>query len=1355
MNRVRMQSKFLAALLAILMVLSVVVALPAAAEETAAPVSAEKVLYSLDMSKAGALDATATAEWLAKNNGFAMTATNTNTIDADGFYKITKDGVVMSNGAPNDFFNLLAGWYPGYNTPGKTYEISMDLRLDKKAPYPRTSSSTGNFVYKAADGTEYGTLWTDESGYSFFAARVSGNYESLFRIGMVDGQMYLFAESGAYNVKANNYKTAGNVYVKDAKGNKIYVAEDGGELTGSNLDKFGLAFVINPETAYAIEVGGVYALRIVYELNKYATSSANGGETTVKAHLYVKGENDAEETYLGFSTWSSKANSAANGFRISDAAGVASFANVKVTVDEPATVVWSADLSKFGASSNGEATNSNVKSGYLNTVFAFAGSTLATSTPGGSAKLVGGLFNAGSNGTSIVANGTYSPFADLLTGNFTYKGQKLDATFIEFDYMLGTEFSYSGRSDAATVGGTSYTIVTDYAANGGGTYNLRFRSGGKNETQLFRVSPNGYLFTADLESAVTTTKTGVDGYLYYMDGETKVFFDANGYRYKLNGDEKIYIDDTSAAAPAVSDLSIGGSATPAKLDQAYKLTKGTTYRVGVKNVVESVSAGVSTIKQTVYIKAPGDTEWTLVGTSTQKWYDSTASGYAADLQIIWASGANNMMFGGNMVAYACVNGQHVEGYTTTETVLSDTGLLIERTSCSLCGRDEAKRNGVIYTPQKVTSTCETSYTLWTATDGSGKTFITDVTEGSHTYGSSDGVCTKCQEYRYMPGSKKREYTSFGIATGLENAPQYDNATGHLVAPNGGMALIKPKLDLNPRSPFVMTLEFKLTEAILNKESSNSSWPLLSYQASRDGGNVISEFVGVHEVDNKPVLMLGTYTDRPLKTLEYGEWYTLQIAVVPESRENIEYDDKNNPKNHQADARIYLDGEMLGEKYDFPFCPGTLVTGNVRVGIQTAGSHYRFGWEARYVDFQQTDLAGAYTLQNSNEVINIRYDRFQTGSPSHSSARANMGTTLSTFRPTAVVGDKVKYGILPSGYKTVSLSTLRANGEEFGLSGKKYEIGVKFAVPNTDANEDGKIDAIASGAQNLVRLSKYGESISSILLAYRSSEYSNKGQIYAKTHDLYDNTGAPITILREFDENGVPSEMLDLRVVVDEAKNTYSVYYNGEAAYYWLDDVFTAFVNVPMPLNGAGSTGKTTYGSITKADAVAANITGEYQYMRLFREIATVALEEVSVKLIPDSDVELVGTQVKAADFTTSGGFDLRFIFGLDDLYKESVQFDVKAYKNGQYVGSQSSEPVTTVFSAIKTGDDTKLYAYECTEGDYLTAVKVVGIDEATSSDIYTFEITAYLVGKGGKAISPRTYIVSCNGVGGNIRTVGK
>lgn len=1347
MRQGKLSSKALAALLAILMVLSVVVALPAAAEENAAPVSAEKVLYSLDMSKAGALDATATAEWLADNNGFATTATNTNTIDADGFYKIAKGNVIMSNGAPSDFFNLLAGWYPGYETPGKTYEISMDFRLDKESTYTRDTSAT----YVAGNGTTYDKLYTEESGHSFFAARIGGNYNSLFRIGTVDGKSYLYAESNSDTVNPDNYKTLGNVFVKDAEGNRIYVADDSGSVSGN----FGLSFIIDPERSYAVEAGNVYALRIVYELTKYATSNANGGETTVNAHLYVKGENDAEETYLGSTTWTSKANSVANGFRLSDASGMVSFANVKVTVDEPATVVWSADLSKFGPSANGEATKSNLDSGYLNKAFALCGSNLAYSSVGNSAKLVGGFFHGGSNGSSIVANGTYSPFADLLTGNFTYKGQKLDATFIEFDYKLGTDFSASGRPDAATVGGEEFTIVNDHAVKDGASFNLRFRSGdGKNNnnTQLFRISANGYLYTTDLESNISTTATGVDGYLYYMNGETKVFFDADGYRYTLNGDVKSYIDDTSAAAPTVSGLSIGGSVNPAKLNQAYKLTKGTTYRIGVKNVVESVSAGISTIKQTVYIKAPGDTEWTLVGTSTQKWYDSTTSGYDANYAIIWAAGCSGMMFGGNVVAYACVDGQHVEGYATTETTLSDTGILVERTSCSLCGRDEAKRNGVVYTAEEITSTCEDSYTLWTAADNSGKTFITDVTEGSHTYGSSDGVCTKCQEYRYMPGSKKREYTSFAIAEGLDNAPHYDNATGHLVAPNGGMALIKPKLDLNPRSPFVMTLEFKLTEAIVNNTSKNSAWPLLSYQASRDGGNVISEFVCVHEVDNKPVLMLGTYTDRPLKTLEYGEWYTLQVAVVPESKETLELNAQEKVINHEADARIYLDGEMLGEKYDFPFCPGTLLTGNVRVGVQTANSYYRFGWEARRVGFQQTDLAGAYTQQNSNEIINLRYDRFQTGSPSHNSARAVMGTTLTGYRPTAVVGGK--YGILENNtYKTISLSTLRENGEEFGVSGKKYEIRVKFAVSNADADENDRPDALASAGQNLVRLSKYADSIQSTLLHYRSW-----GQIYAVTgagtFDLVDAAGNQINFTCDFDEDGVPTKITDLRIVVDEANNVYSVYVDGTVAYYEVDDQLLPFANLPMKLNQAGGTGKTTYGSITKADAVAAGINGEYQYVRFFRDMTAVALEEVSVKLIPDSDVELIGTQVKTADQNGTNKFDLRFIFGVDDIYAKSINFAVKAYKNGEYVGEQLAAPTTTVYTGVNADGNT-VYAYECTEGDYLAALKLVGVEETTESDVYTFEITSYTVDGDDKTIAENTYIVSCNGLGGNVRTVGR
>ena len=1345
MRQGKISSKALAALLAILMVLSVVVALPAAAEETA-PATTEKVLYSLDMSKAGALDATATAAWLAANNGFATTTTTTNTIDADGFYKIAQSNRVISNGAPSDFINLLAGWYPGYDTPGKTYEISMDLRIDKADGYVRPSSSADYFKYVDESGNEYTTLYTDESGWSFFAARVGGNYDSLFRIGAIDGQAYLFAESATGTVNASNYKELGNVYVKDADGNKIYVAEDGGALTGADTGKFGLAFIIDPENAYAIEKDSVYSLRIVYELGKYT-----GAETAIKAHLYVKGEGDAEETYLGYSDWSSKTGSAANGFRLSDAGGYVSFANVKVTVDEPATVVWSADLSKFGASSNGNATNTNLKNGYAANVFALAGQTLASSTIGGSAKFVDGLFNGGSNGTSIKADGSYSPFGDLLTGNFLYKGEKLTSTFIEFDYKLGTDFSYSGRSDSATVAGTNYTIVTDYAANGGGTYNLRFRSNNKNDYQLFRISPNGYLFTTDLESTVTSTATGVDGYFYYMDGENKVYFDAEGYRYTLNGDAKNYIDDTSAAAPAVSGLSIIGCANPATIAQAYMLTKGETYRVGVKNVVESVSGGISTIKQTVYIKAPGDTEWTLVGTSTQYWYDETAYGSNANYQIIWPAGTGNMMFGGNMVAYACVDGQHVDGYTTTETVLSDTGFLIEKTSCTLCGKSTAKKDGVFYTSQAVApSACEDSYTLWTATNGSGKTFITDVTEGSHSYATTDGLCSKCNTYVYMPNIAKRTGTSLAIASDLDNKPVYDSTTQTIKAPNGGMALCFPVNTLNPRSPFIMTLEFKLTAAIENNTSKNNAWPLLSYQVGNGTASVLAEYVGVHVVDDQLKLMLGTYTNRPIATIEYDTWYTLQVAVVPDSDENIKYNNNGDPYS-TSDARIYLNGEQIGEKYDFSFVYDVAQTGNVRVGVQTAQSYYRFGWEARYVDFQQTDLAGAYTLQNSNEVINLRYDRYQTASPSHSNARPNMGTTLSAFRETEVVGGK--YGILSTaGYKTMSLSTLLASGEEFGVSGKKYEINVKFAVPDTDADGDGVVDALPKGTQNLVRLSKYGDSIQSTLLAYRSW-----GQIYANGRDLYTSAGDQINILREFDENGVPTSILDLRVVVDEKNNTYSVYADGKVTYYWESGEvgvgrFLPAINLTMPLNQNGGTGKTTYGSITMADAAAANITGTYQYVRFFREIATTAVEEISVALIPDSDVELIGTQVKTADQTETNGFDLRFVFGIDDVYANAVNFDIKAYKNGEYIGKQETS-ATSVFTGVNAGNST-IYAYQCTEGDYLAAVKVLGVTETTADDIYTFEITAYLV-DGTTTTTAKTYTVSCNGLGGNVRTVAK
>ena len=665
--------------------------------------------------------------------------------------------------------------------------------------------------------------------------------------------------------------------------------------------------------------------------------------------------------------------------------------------------------------------------------------------------------------------------------------------------------------------------------------------------------------------------------------------------------------------------------------------------------------------------------------------------------------------------------------------------LPEDFTCELCGVT-AKMNGVVYTSQAVTTTCEGSYTLWTATNGSGKTFITDVTEGAHSYATTDGRCSKCNTYAYMPDIARRSGTSLAIASGLDNKPAYDSTTQTIKAPNGGMALCYPLNDLNPRSPFIMTLEFKLTEAIVNNTSMNNAWPLLSYQVGNGSTSVLAEYVGVHVIDGQLKLTLGTYTNRPIATIEYDTWYTLQVAVVPAS--------DTEATSSTSDARIYLNGEQIGEKYDFGFVTGVAQTGNVRVGIQTAQSYYRFGWEARYVDFQQTDVEGAYTLQNNNQVINIRYDRYQTASPSHSNARANIGTTMSTFRPASVVDGK--YGILEgANYKTMSISTLLASGEEFGLSGKKYEINVKFAVPNTDADEDGVVDALPKGTQNLVRLSKYGETVQSVLLAYRSY-----GDIYAVNKDLFYQNGNPISILRDFDENGVPSSVLDLRVVVDEKNNTYSVYADGDVAYYWNGDEFTPFVNMPMPSKGV--TGK-AYGEITKAEAIEAqenvkeNSSVNYQYVRFFREITKVALEEVSIALLPDSDVELIGTQVKTVDQTTSGGFDLRFVFGVDDIYAKSVNFNINAYKNGEYIGKQETS-ATTVYTGIDANGSI-VYAYQCTEGDYLAAVKVLGVTETSADDIYTFEITAYLVD--GNNTTAKTYTVSCNGLGGNVRTVAK
>ena len=238
--------------------------------------------------------------------------------------------------------------------------------------------------------------------------------------------------------------------------------------------------------------------------------------------------------------------------------------------------------------------------------------------------------------------------------------------------------------------------------------------------------------------------------------------------------------------------------------------------------------------------------------------------------------------------------------------------------------------------------------------------------------------------------------------------------------------------------------------------------------------------------------------------------------------------------------------------------------------------------------------------------------------------------------------------------------------------------------------------------------------------------------------LYKRDGSPLTIVRAF-TNGIPESLSEVRMIVDEGKNTYSVYVDNELAYYYdKNDVLQPAKDLTMHLDSGDKIKGKTYGQITRDDIVAAGLSikenGAYDchYVRILRSIPQVALEEFSITVIPDSNVEFVGVQERID--AANDRFDVRFIAGIDDIYVPGLGFSVEAFVNGSSRGTQDII-IDHAYDSIQAAGDS-VFAYEFAEGAYLTAFSVTGIDlTGNASDIYTFKVTPYTVDVNGQKVS--------------------
>ena len=223
--------------------------------------------------------------------------------------------------------------------------------------------------------------------------------------------------------------------------------------------------------------------------------------------------------------------------------------------------------------------------------------------------------------------------------------------------------------------------------------------------------------------------------------------------------------------------------------------------------------------------------------------------------------------------------------------------------------------------------------------------------------------------------------------------------------------------------------------------------------------------------------------------------------------------------------------------------------------------------------------------------------------------------------------------------------------------------------------------------------------------------------------------------------------------------------DGVPAYFYDEtNTLVAFIDQPMPLsvseeiqNQFSDFSCVTYGDITKDIVLSAGsefLKNNVQSVVVFNHLLDFAVKEVSISQIPDDAVTLVGVQQRAADVSeaTQEAFDLRFIFGIDNLFVSEISFLVEAYKNGEYVGTQTVT-VAEAYDSIVANNEV-LHAYECVEGEYFVAFKIIGVEEIGAAHTYTFLITpTALHANGAETRQNVAYRVTCDGQGSNI-TVG-
>ncbi len=491
----------------------------------------------------------------------------------------------------------------------------------------------------------------------------------------------------------------------------------------------------------------------------------------------------------------------------------------------------------------------------------------------------------------------------------------------------------------------------------------------------------------------------------------------------------------------------------------------------------------------------------------------------------------------------------------------------------------------------------------------------------------------------------------------------------------------------------------------------------------------------------------------------GEWIRVSVAVHPRDKS----------------VYLYVNDELVGMAIRDAYQLGSGITkSSIRIG--DSYRRFVFPWAVKdvevdvtpksllettasgeifHMDFGKSLAVNPGIAANNNPILggtatnwSMSYEGV-TGFTTYRDSGDTEGYSHVTVNPAAVQGGATNLFNL-------STSATLSDGSFINLlEGKKYSIEISYAL-NKDKTSlsEKEIEAIEHyNANNEANATDYSTSFnfynSLTPVVIRLSKYTdgNACRLFDNTKNglrihtasgtlnAYYKNGTRPNGYSSFDENGKPKNgFLNVKAVVDEATNTYTAYANGELLYYKdANDNLIPAVNVAMKVTASSASlvyGDSTwdgfYSSIPRAKADGTTHSGGLKntsYIRFLQSAYDFSVQDIKVEKL-DKGVELVGSQVKKHNDSES--FDVRFVFGVDDIYVHNIEYDIKASSTDGDVGEiKTVDSKSTVYRSI-VADGKAVNAYKYDQGKYFSVFAVEDVPLSDENVTYIFEVTPYI-----------------------------